>query len=162
MFEHFLPVPVAGFPGVFLPVKYNPALENFSSCTGTVVCAVRVPLCVRVSRVCPGSPHLAPALPPVSYSSFCTVPVKRHRGSLYRYRNNRPLAVPVCVVRVPSCVSVSRVSRVCPGSPQCLRSTRSMAMDCLFCMPLRARIARAPWCESTEITDSGFAHTPIP
>jgi len=26
----------------------------------------------------------------------------------------------VCVVRVPLCVRVSRVSRVCPGSPRCL------------------------------------------
>ena len=26
----------------------------------------------------------------------------------------------VCVVRVPLCVRVSRVSRVCPGSPRCI------------------------------------------
>ena len=58
------------------------------------VCVIRVPVCARVSRVCPGSPR-APGvsfyryctvpvlsrLPPVSFYRYCTVP---NRGS-YRY-----------------------------------------------------------------------------
>ena len=30
------------------------------------------------------------------------------------------LPVPVRVIRVPACARVSRVSRVCPGSPRCI------------------------------------------
>ena len=35
------------------------------------VCVIRVPVCARVSRVCPGSPRA----PGVSFYRYCTVPV---------------------------------------------------------------------------------------
>ena len=90
--------------------------------------------------MCPGSPSVfepasvcasrLPPGPPVSFyrlSRVCPVCVPAHHGVFLHPRCLFTGTVPVCVVvrfvrviRLPACARVSRVSRVCPGSPRCL------------------------------------------
>ena len=94
----------------------------------------------KVHDMCPGSPSVfepasvcasrLPPGPPVSFyrlSRVCPVCVPAHHGVFLHPRCLFTGTVPVCVVvrfvrviRLPACARVSRVSRVCPGSPRCL------------------------------------------
>jgi hypothetical protein len=84
------------------------------------VCAVRVPLCVRVSRVCPGSPRclftgMCPRVP-------CEVCVSRLTPGVF----------------LPGCVS-----RVCPGlpdPPMCLRCALQSSLEPVYCIGRVSRL----------------------
>ena len=92
------------------------------------VCVIRV---IRVSRV---STLSVPAPPGVLQSArYCTVPVDSGLAAVLAAVESVAVFVRVCVfgfgwmvvrfvrvIRMPACARVSRVSRVCPGSPRCL------------------------------------------
>ena len=56
----------------------------------------------------------------------------------------------VRVIRVPACARVSRVSRVCPGSPRCLFTGRARRLDVLMLALPRTDPRRHSWLEAGD------------